>query len=89
MTYSTTFESTLLDLVTAVIMLPVQIVAALPGQPQQRCKLCAPYRRYIAKGAALAATAALLVACPALALGLVTIMAYGLFTYPMHKAVGA
>ena len=89
MTYSTTFESTLLDLVTAVIMLPVQIVAALLWLAWQGFKLCAPYRGYIAKGAALAATAALLVACPALALGLVTIMAYGLFTYPMHKAVGA
>ena len=89
MTYSTTFESTLLDLVTAVIMLPVQIVAALLWLLWQGCKLCAPYRGYIAKGAALAATAALLVACPALALGLVTIMAYGLFTYPACKAVGA
>ena len=89
MTYSTQLESNLLDFVTAVIMLPVNAVYALLWLLWQGCKLCAPYRGYIAKGAALAATAALLVACPALALGLLTTAAYGLITYPMHKAVGA
>ena len=89
MIHASTFENNLLDFVTAVIMLPVNFVYGLLWLLWLGCKLLWPYRRYIAKGAALAATAALLVACPALALGLVTIMAYGLFTYPMHKAVGA
>ena len=87
--YASTFENNLLDAVTFVVMAPVTAVYALLWLIWLGCKLLWPYRRYIAKGAALAATAALLVACPALALGLVTIMAYGLFTYPMHKAVGA
>ena len=87
--YASTFENNLLDAVTMLVMAPLNLAYALLWVVWQGCKLLWPYRRYIAKGAALAATAALLVACPALALGLVTIMAYGLFTYPMHKAVGA
>ena len=87
--YASTFENNLLDFVTVIVMVPINFVYGLLWLLWQGCKLCAPYRKYIGLAVALAATAALLVACPALALGLVTIMAYGLFTYPMHKAVGA
>ena len=85
--YASTFENNLLDAVTFVVMAPVNAVYALLWLIWLGCKLLWPYRRYIAKGVALAAAVAVCAACPALALGLLTTAAYGLISYPMHKAV--
>ena len=87
MTYASTFESTLLDFVTAVIMLPVNFVYALLWLLWQGCKLCAPYRKYIGLAVALAAAAALFVAIPALLYGVGLTTVFALVTYPACKAV--
>ena len=89
MSYSATFETNLIDAVTAAIMAPIAIIRAVLWLLWQGCKLCAPYRKYIGLAVALAAAAALFVAIPALLYGVGLTTVFALVTYPACKAVGA
>ena len=76
------FESNLLDLVTAVVMVPVAALYGLAWLIWQAVALLWPYRRYIALAVGVWAFVALCVACPMLPVGLGIVAAYAVATKP-------
>ena len=82
MTYSATFESGFLDLVTAAIMAPLQAVGAALWLLWRGCALLWPYRRPIALGLAVGGFVAVCVACPLLVAGLAATAAFAWVTKP-------
>lgn len=82
---TTTFESNLLDAVTALVMAPITAVYGLLWLLWQGRKAVWPYRRYIAIAGGIACAVALCVACPALPLGLGITAAVGWATMPWGK----
>lgn len=80
------FESNLLDLVTAVVMVPVAALYGLAWLIWQAVALLWPYRRYIGLFAVAAAFVALCVAVPALPVGLGIVAAYAVATKPAVRS---
>lgn len=86
---TTTFETNFLDAITALVMIPIQIVAGLLCLLWQGLTALWPYRKHITLGAAVVGFTALCVAYPLLPLGLAITAAVGWATYPRRKAVRA
>ena len=88
MNAGSTFESNLLDLVTAVVMTPVAALYGLAWLIWQGGVLLWPYRRYIALAIVAAAFVAACWACPALPLGLAITAVVGWATMPRSPRAG-
>lgn len=79
-----TFENNLLDLVTAVVMVPVAVLCLL----WQGVVALWPYRQYIGLAVAVAGVGWLFVAVPALPLGLAITAVVGWATMPRSPRNG-
>lgn len=83
---ASTFENNLLDLVTSVIMVPVNALYALLWAIGWAVAMLWPYRRYIALAIVAAAFVALCAAVPALPLGLAITAAFAVATKPAVRS---